>query len=240
MHLISLGKLFHLKIHYFLLQHYPYNTVKQKISQNSQVMGQTGSLVAWLTFTWFLLFFTRRATSLVWALWYTNTGVAVLTHHVVVALSGSDNVPPHEQIPAKRQIGKLTPGKTGSKRRHKCNYSMQGLQQCHTHAKSLSNRAAQFPFHTEVTWLSMVKDSCNVGANISRGLDFPQGVSDLLFLPTTASLMQRKKWTKIKAVFLPCEKTEEFPLYSKDAKIYFFLDYVTNSTEYEKHDFPKY
>lgn len=117
---------------------------------------------------------------------------------------------------------------------------MQGLQQCHTHAKSLSNRAVQFPFHTEVTWLSMVKDSCNVGANISRGLDFPQGVSDLLFLPTTASLMQRKKWTKIKAVFLPCEKTEEFPLYSKDAKIYFFLDYVTNSTEYEKHDFPKY
>lgn len=55
--------------------------------------------------------------------------------------------------------------------------------------------------------------------------------------------MQRKKWMKIKAGFLPCEKTE-FPLYYKDVKAWkdalCFLDGITNSTEHEKQGFPKY
>lgn len=132
-----------------------------------------------------------------------------------------DNILPPEQIPPNRT-------------EHKCSYSCAATP--HSSRKSFHQGCAVFLSHFS-------KDCCNSDANARRRPHFTHGAPDPL-LPITTRLMQIKKWTKIKAGFLPCEKTEEFPLYYEVIKIWrdalYFLAVVTNSTKHEKQGFPKY
>lgn len=142
--------------------------------------------------------------------------------HCAYRQSEKDNILPPEQSPP-----------NGSENTNKCSYGCAAIP--HSSRKSFHQGCTVFLSH-------LSKDCCNSDANTRRRPYFTQEASDPLLLITTR-LMQKNKWTKIKAGLLPREKTE-FPLSYKVINIWrdalYFLAGATNSSKHGNQGFPRY